>query len=72
MYNEQFYRKKTQPMGFKIKQIEQRLLKDIDFANENLHAFILGGFQLREDAKYNINKLNKIKKSLKKIKSRIQ
>lgn len=54
--------KKHNLMGFKIKQIEQRLLKDIDFANENLHAFILGGFQLREDAKYNINKLNKIKK----------
>ncbi len=52
----------TRQKGFDIKNIERRILEKIDTAKENLHAFILGGFQLEPDSKYNVNKLNKIEK----------
>ena len=32
--------------GFDIKNFERRLLDKIDLAKENLHGFILGGFQM--------------------------
>ena len=54
--------KKNHLKGFDIEDIKRRLLEKIDVAKECLHGFIIGGFQLKEDAKYNINKLNKIKK----------
>ncbi len=47
--------------GFDIKNIERRILEKINLANENLHAFIIGGFQFEPDSKYNYNKLKKIK-----------
>lgn len=54
--------KKNHLKGFDIKNIERRLLEKIDLAKENIHGFILGGFQMKDESKYNINKLNKIKK----------
>lgn len=53
--------KKTRQKGFSIKEIERRILERVNLENENLHAFILGGFHTRENSKYNVNKLNKIK-----------
>ena len=47
--------------GFDIKNFERRLLDKIDLAKENLHGFILGGFQMEENSKYNVFKLRKIK-----------
>lgn len=54
--------KKTRQKGFNIKNIARRFNDIIDKTKGNVHAFILGGFQLEENSKYNVNKLNKIKK----------
>lgn len=48
--------------GFDIKEIQRRILEKIDLAKENLHGFILGGFQTKENSKYNVAHLRKIKK----------
>ena len=48
--------------GFRIDNVSRRLLENINLGNENLHGFILGGFQTKIRNKYNVNKLNKIKK----------
>lgn len=52
--------KRNNQKGFKIDNIKRRLLENINLNNETLHGFILGGFQLKEGTKYNINKLRKI------------
>lgn len=54
--------KRTRQKGFNIKNIAHRFNDIIDNAKGNVHAFILGGFQWEENSKYNVNKLNKIKK----------
>ena len=54
--------KKNRLKGFDIKNFGRRLLEKIDLTKENLHGFILGGFQMEENSKYNVNKLRKIKK----------
>ncbi len=48
--------------GFSIKEFQRRLLEKIDLSKENLHGFLLGGFQMEENSKYNVNRLRKIKK----------
>lgn len=48
--------------GFSIKTFERRLLEKIDLTKDNLHGFILGGFQMEENSKYNAAILKKIKK----------
>lgn len=53
--------KKCKQKGFRIENFKRRILEKIDIQKENLHGFILGGFQMQENSKYNINKLNKIK-----------
>lgn len=60
--------KKNRQKGFSIKNFERRLLEKIDLKKENLHGLIIGGFQLEENSKYNVNKLNKIKKIFEKLK----
>lgn len=47
--------------GFSIDNFERRLLEKIDLAKDNLHGFILGGFQMEENSKYNVRILKKIK-----------
>lgn len=54
--------KRTHQKGFSIKEFGRRLSERIDLTKDNLHAFILGGFQSEPTSKYNVNKLNKIKK----------
>ena len=58
--------KRTRQKGFNIKDAEHRLLQNINLKKEKIHAFILGGFQFKENSKYNVNKLNKIIKIFKK------
>ena len=54
--------KKNHQKGFSIENFKRRILEKINLDNENLHGIILGGFQLNVDSKYNVNKLNKIKR----------
>ncbi len=54
--------KKTRQKGFCLRDIERRILEKIKNAKGNLHGLILGGFQFKEDSKYNVNKLRGIKK----------
>ena len=61
IYNQAKAKAKHQK-GFSIENVKRRLLKNFNVNNENLHGIILGGFQLRADDKYNINKLNKIRR----------
>ena len=53
--------KKSNQKGFQIENVKRRLLENINLENENLHGFILGGYQAKPESKYNVNKLNKIK-----------
>lgn len=53
--------KKLHQKRFDIKAVEHKLLEKVNFNNKNLHGFIIGGFQLKPDDKYNITKLQKIK-----------
>ena len=54
--------KDTHQRGFNIENAKRRLLEKMNLESENLHAIILGGFQLRPDDKNNAKQLSKIKK----------
>ena len=54
--------------GFKIGNFKRRILEKIDLKNENLHAFIVGGIQMKPEDKYNVKTLNKITKFFDKYK----
>ena len=54
--------KKNRLKGFSIDNFERRLLQKTDLTKDNLHGFILGGFQMEENSKYNVSILRKIKK----------
>lgn len=58
--------KKNRLKGFSINNFERRLLGKIDLSKDNLHGFLLGGFQMEENSKYNVSILKKIKKILEK------
>lgn len=58
----QKYAKSTHQKGFDIKNIERRFKEKINFECENIHAFIIGGFQFKKNSKYNAGKVNSIKK----------
>ncbi len=59
--------KKYRQQGFSISKLERRILEKIDLTKENLHAFILGGFQLEDNSKYNVRQLEKIKQIFEKL-----
>ncbi len=59
--------KKYRQQGFSISKLERRILEKIDLTKENLHAFILGGFQLEDNSKYNVRQLEKIKQIFEKF-----
>ena len=48
--------------GFRIENVKRRILEHINLDNENLHAVILGGFELKPKDKHNSKHLNKIRK----------
>lgn len=54
--------KKNHQKGFSIENIRHRILERINLNNDNLHGIIIGGFQLELGDKYNVKRLNKIKK----------
>ena len=53
--------KQAHQKGFSINNFERRLLEKINLDNENLHGFILGGFQLKPTDKNNAKQLAQIK-----------
>ena len=52
--------KQAHQKGFKIENVKRRLLENIDLENEDLHAVILGGFQLKPTDKNNAKQLTQI------------
>ena len=54
--------KQAHQKGFSIDNVKRRLFEKLNLDNENLHGFILGGFQLKPTDKNNAKQLNKIKK----------
>ncbi len=52
--------KKANQKGFNIENVKRRLLENVNLDSENLHAIILGGFQLNPLKKDNYIHLNKI------------
>lgn len=55
--------KKHRIKGFNINKIEYKLLEKINDTEENVHAFIIGGFKSNpEKSKYNWTRMDKIKK----------
>ena len=53
---------RTRQRGFDVNEIKRRISEKVDLANKNLHAFILGGFQMGEKSMDNSQKLNKMVK----------
>ena len=58
--------KEHKSKGFNIKKIQYKLFEGINTADENAHAFILGGFKCNpQKSKYNWTRMDKIKKIFK-------
>ena len=52
--------KQNNQKGFSIDNVKRRLLENINLDNENLHGFIIGGFQLKPNDKNNAKQLAQI------------
>ena len=52
----------THQRGFRIENVKRRLLENVNLDNENLHGYIIGGFQLKPNDKNNAKQLSKVEK----------
>ncbi len=51
----------THQRGFRIANVKHRLLENVNLQSENLHGYIIGGFELNPNDKNNAKHLKKVK-----------